>query len=273
MRPQMSRVRPAAEAGLMLLTEANALYMRPVLVRIFVARNVKADAELNSDNKRISRADDSPFPCLDRSIAPPCRSQEGLSPSGPSILPQLRNAVTAPSFRLGLKLVTVGRHLPVPNSRYHCADEPPCLVYRLRLHQDMARQVVVVEHAANPEKDGARVISYPRHLTHTLDSNFLGGLVRRRDQDLNSDVCSDRRTPAAQNQRAVQRDVRGEAAFGVLHPVVPMEDNGQPQFVSHGSSALEDWTWGHGRRQNRQVPASQQDAERWEVYESTEGSA
>jgi hypothetical protein len=49
-----------------------------------------------------------------------------------------------------------------------------------------------------------------------------------------------------------------------------MEDNGQPQFVSHGRSALKDWTWGHGRGQNRQVPTAPQDGERWEINESTE---
>jgi hypothetical protein len=56
----------------------------------------------------------------------------------------------------------------------------------------------------------------------------------------------------------------------VLHPVVPMEDNGQPQFVSHSSSALEDRTWGHGRRQNRQVPTPPQDGECWKINESRE---
>jgi hypothetical protein len=139
------------------------------------------------------------------------------------------------------------------------------------LHQDMTRQVVVIEHAADPKKAGAQVFSHPRDLSHALDSDFLGSLVWRRDQNLNSDVRSSWWAPATQNQCTVQRDVGGEAPFGVLHPVVPMEDNGQPQFVSHGSSALEDWTWGrHGRSQNRQIPAWPQDAECWEIYEPTE---
>jgi hypothetical protein len=134
----------------------------------------------------------------------------------------------------------------------------------------MARQVVVVEHAANPKKDGTQVVSYSGHFPHTLDSDFLGSLVRRRDQNLNSNIYANRGAPAAQNQRAVQGNIGGEAPFGVLHPVVPMEDNGQPQFVPHGSSPLEDWTWGHGRGQNKQGPAAPQDGKRWEIYESTE---
>jgi hypothetical protein len=138
------------------------------------------------------------------------------------------------------------------------------------LGHDMPRQLVVIEHAANSKKDGTQVLGNSCHLSHTLDSNFLGSSVRRRDQDLNPNICSNRWAFAAQYQGAVQGDVGGEAPSGVLNPVVPMEDNGQPQLVSHSCSALEDWTWGHGRAQSKQVPKAPQDGERWEINEPTE---
>ena len=92
----------------------------------------------------------------------------------------------------------------------------------------MTSQLIVVEHAADPKKTGAQVVSYPRHLSLTLNSDFLATLVWRRNQNLNSNIRSYWRTPAAEDQCAVQCDVGGEAPFGVFHPVVPMEDDGQP---------------------------------------------
>jgi hypothetical protein len=102
----------------------------------------------------------------------------------------------------------------------------------------MARQVVVIEHAADPKKAGAQVVSHPRDLTHTLDSDFLCRLFWRRDQDLNSNISSNRWAPAAQNQSTVQRNISGKAAPGLLGPVVPMKNHWQLQFVSHRRSAL-----------------------------------
>jgi len=138
------------------------------------------------------------------------------------------------------------------------------------LGRNVPRQLVVIEHAANSKKDGTQVLGDPCHLSHTLDSNFLGSSVGRWNQDLNPNICANGWAFAAQNQGAVQRDVGGESPFGVLNSVVPMEDNGQPQLVSHGCSALEDWTWGHGRRQNKQDPTAPQDGERWKIGESRE---
>jgi hypothetical protein len=137
----------------------------------------------------------------------------------------------------------------------------------------MARQMVVIEHATDPKKAGAQMVSHPRHFPHTLNSNFFGSLIRRRDQNFNSNICSNRWASAAQNQCTIQRNIGGKAALSVVRAVIPVEDDWQSEFVSHRSPALEDWTWGHGRGQNRQVPAASQDAERWEINETTDGPA
>jgi hypothetical protein len=133
--------------------------------------------------------------------------------------------------------------------------------------------VVVIEHAADPKKAGAQMVSYPRHLSHTLNANFLGSLIWRRDQNFNSNICSNRWASAAQNQSTIQRNIGGKATLSVVRPVIPVENDRQSEFVSHRSPALEDWTWGHGRGQNRQVPAASQDAESWDLYETTEEPA
>jgi hypothetical protein len=137
----------------------------------------------------------------------------------------------------------------------------------------MARQVVVIEHSADPKESGAQVVSHPRHLSHTLNPNFVDSLIWRRDQNFNSNIRSNRWASAGQNQCTIQRNIGGKAALSVVRPVIPVEDDWQSEFVSHGSPALEDWTWGHGRGQNRQVPAASQDAESWDMYETTEEPA
>ena len=82
------------------------------------------------------------------------------------------------------------------------------------------------------------MVSHPRHLPNTLNSDFLGSLVWRWDQKLNSNICSDRWTPAAQNQCTVQRDVAGEASLGVLRPVIPVEETGNRRLYLTRSSSL-----------------------------------
>jgi hypothetical protein len=87
--------------------------------------------------------------------------------------------------------------------------------------------LVVTENAANPEIARTRLFGHPGYLSHTLDPNFLGPLVWRRDQNLNSNISSNRWTPAAQNERTVQRDIGCEAAPGLLRPVVPVKNDWQ----------------------------------------------
>jgi hypothetical protein len=136
------------------------------------------------------------------------------------------------------------------------------------LQQDMAGQLVIIEHAADSEIAGSWLFRYAGHLTHAFDSNFFCTLARRWNQDFNSNICSNRWASAAENQRAVQCNISREAAIGLLRPVIPMEDHWQSQFVSHRSSTLDNEIWGHGSSQSRQPPDAQQDAERWECVGS-----
>jgi hypothetical protein len=92
---------------------------------------------------------------------------------------------------------------------------------------DMTRKLVVIEHAVNPEICCSGLFPYARHFSNALDSNFLGRMIRHRNQNLNPNIRSDWRAPAAENQRSVQCNVAGEAALCVFSPVIPMENDRQ----------------------------------------------
>jgi hypothetical protein len=106
-------------------------------------------------------------------------------------------------------------------------------------------QVFVIEHPVNSEIGCSQLLPYSRHFSDTLDSNFLGRIIRHRNQNLNSDIGPDWRAPAAENQRAVQRNVAGEAALRLFSTVIPMENDRQAKSVSHRTSAFWGRTLGH----------------------------
>jgi hypothetical protein len=104
-------------------------------------------------------------------------------------------------------------------------------------NHDVTRKVVV-EHPVDSKISQSRLFPNARHLPQTLNSDFLGRMIRRRDQYLNSNVRSNWRTLAAENQRAIYCNVAGESALCVIRPVIPMEDDRESQSISHGISTL-----------------------------------
>jgi hypothetical protein len=64
-------------------------------------------------------------------------------------------------------------------------------------------------------------------------------LTRGRDQNFNSNVRSNRRTFAAENEGPAQCNVVGEASLRMFIPVIPDEDDGESEFVSVSGSTLQ----------------------------------
>jgi hypothetical protein len=84
---------------------------------------------------------------------------------------------------------------------------------------------VFIEHPVDSEISKSRLFPHSGHLPNTFDSNSLGGLVRRRDQNLNSNSGSNWGALAAENERTVKCNVVRKAAFCVIRPVIPMEND------------------------------------------------
>jgi len=79
----------------------------------------------------------------------------------------------------------------------------------------------------------------PCYFPGALDAQFLAAFVRRRYQHLDSNICSNRRASAAEDQRSIKCNVVREAALRVLCPIAPMEYDGQLELVSNSRSALQ----------------------------------
>jgi hypothetical protein len=84
--------------------------------------------------------------------------------------------------------------------------------------------MIIVKHPVNTKAPG--LLCNPRDFADTLDAQFLAALIRRGDQNLNSNVCAHWWTLCAKNQGAIQRYVIREASFGALHSVIPVENDG-----------------------------------------------
>lgn len=94
------------------------------------------------------------------------------------------------------------------------------------------RELVIAEVALDAESTRTLITHNPAHRSQTLDSNLPAAAVRGRHQYLNPDLASDRGASAAENQCPVQRDVAGEAAFGLLASVGPVEDHGKAELIA-----------------------------------------
>jgi hypothetical protein len=90
------------------------------------------------------------------------------------------------------------------------------------------RQLIVIEPTVNPEISCSRLFPHSCHFSDTLDSNFIGRMIRCRDQNFNSNIRSDWGALAAANQGTVQCNVACEAALCAFHAVIPMEYYWQP---------------------------------------------
>jgi hypothetical protein len=100
--------------------------------------------------------------------------------------------------------------------------------------------VIVTEDSMNPKICGSGLFPHPRHLSHTFDPNlFKSIMLRRWNHYFDSDIGSNWRAPAAEDQSAIQRNIAREPTFGVFPPVIPMENDGQSESVSHRGPAFE----------------------------------
>jgi len=99
--------------------------------------------------------------------------------------------------------------------------------------------MVVVKHPMNSKGVASRLFYNPCDLSDALDPQLFSALIRRRNQNLNSNIRPDWRTPAAEDESAVQCNITREASIRSFGPVVPVKEDRQPQLVSNRSSALQ----------------------------------
>lgn len=98
--------------------------------------------------------------------------------------------------------------------------------------------MIVVEIAPNPEAAAVASAGSSCHFPYTQDSQLLTAAIWRGDKHFNANVASDPRTSCAADQRAVQRNIVGKAAFRKLAAIIPVKDDGEMQPVAHSGAAL-----------------------------------
>jgi hypothetical protein len=97
-------------------------------------------------------------------------------------------------------------------------------------------KMIVIEHSANSKKTS--FLNNACHLSDALNAQFRAAFIRRRNQDLDSNIRSDWRASSAEDQRSVESDVAGEPPLHLFSPIIPVEDDGESQLVPNFSSAL-----------------------------------
>jgi hypothetical protein len=93
--------------------------------------------------------------------------------------------------------------------------------------------MIVVEIASNPEAHKVSLVNDTCHFPGAMNSHLLTTPNRREKENLNQHIGSYRRTHAAVNERSVKRNVGCKATTGALATIVPVEDDREPEFVSH----------------------------------------
>src|SRR5579871_3150237 len=95
----------------------------------------------------------------------------------------------------------------------------------------------ILEEPFHAETITSRLPFDPVYLSRALDLQRLSNFVRRRNQDLNEDVRSDRWRNRAMDQRPFQRNVAREAGAVVLALFLPVEDHRQLTGIAHSRFA------------------------------------
>ena len=103
---------------------------------------------------------------------------------------------------------------------------------------DQARELIVAEKSMYSKTGGPWLFPHTCDFSHTLDPDLFSGLIRRRNQDFNSNINTDRWAGAAEYQRTVQRNVARKTALCVIVPVIPMKNDREPQFIAHCSPSF-----------------------------------
>ena len=104
---------------------------------------------------------------------------------------------------------------------------------------NLSGKMIVVKSAANPEAPACSFAHNTCNFAYAFDTHFPAALVRGGKQNFDPYFASHRGAPAGENECTIQCNIRGEAPFGVVTSIVPVEDDGQPQPISNGCSALQ----------------------------------
>lgn len=107
-------------------------------------------------------------------------------------------------------------------------------VIESRLLKHPAGNMVVVEIPLHAKGRKAVPARKPCHLPDALNAQLLTGRIRRRKQHLYLHLTSDRWATCTANERAVESNIASKAAIRVPGTVIPVEDDREPQPVSHG---------------------------------------
>jgi hypothetical protein len=98
--------------------------------------------------------------------------------------------------------------------------------------------MVVVKKAANSEAATAVLADSACDLPGTLNSELLTTPIWRGNENLNSNITSDRWATCAVDERSVERNIACKATLRMLDTVIPVENDGEVQLVSHSGPAL-----------------------------------
>jgi hypothetical protein len=105
-------------------------------------------------------------------------------------------------------------------------------------HANLAGDVIVVKEAPNCEAATVVLAHYSTcHLPDTLNSQLLTCLIWRGNEHLNANITSDGWAPCTANKRSVERNIIGKATLCKLATIIPVEDYGEMQPVSHSGAA------------------------------------
>jgi len=107
------------------------------------------------------------------------------------------------------------------------------------LQASLPSQMVVIEDSVNSKGFASSLFDNPGYDANAFDAHFLAALVGRWNQNFDADRCAHWRTSATENQRTIQSNVAGEAAPDPFFSVIPVENDGEPQRVPDGGSAVQ----------------------------------
>ena len=99
--------------------------------------------------------------------------------------------------------------------------------------------MIIIKNPLNSKRPTTVLVQNSSDFSNAFDFQLLAALIRRLKQNLNSNFRSHRGTLAAQDQRAVQCHIRGEASLRVLCAIVPMKDDRQMESIPYCRSALQ----------------------------------
>jgi len=98
--------------------------------------------------------------------------------------------------------------------------------------------MIVIKKASNTETVTAAVTDSACHFPGTLNSQLLSADIWRRNENLNSNITSDRGANCALNERPIKRHIACEATRSMFATVIPVKNDGELELVSHSGPAL-----------------------------------